>query len=54
LDEFQALVHAVKKNAVVSKELSLRQLRAIFLAFQDLIQKVEAQTTQTDSFSGGQ
>jgi len=54
VDEFQALVHAVKKNAVGSRELSLRQLRAIFLAFQDLIQRVDFQTSQMDSSFGGQ
>lgn len=52
--EFQALVNAVKKNAVGSRDLSLRQLRGIFLAFQDLIQRMDAQIQQTDNTSGGQ
>jgi hypothetical protein len=53
VDEFQALVNAVKKNAVGSRDLSLRQLRAIYLAFQDLIQRMDSQASQMDNLSGG-
>lgn len=40
-DEFKAIVEALKKNSVTSKDLSIRQLRAICTAFQDLIQRAE-------------
>lgn len=43
IDEFNALVDAVKKNAVGWKDLSLAQLRAIFSVFRDMIQKQETQ-----------
>lgn len=45
-EHFRVLVEAVKKNLVSSKDLSLVQLKAIFTAFQDLIQKQESQTSQ--------
>jgi hypothetical protein len=41
--DFRALVDAVKKNAVTTRDLSLHQLKAIFTAFQGLIQKPEMQ-----------
>lgn len=42
-EHFRVLVDAVKKNLVSTKDLSLAQLKAIFTAFQDLIQKQESQ-----------
>lgn len=39
MEQYEALVDAVKKNAVGWKDLSLRQLRAIFSAYQALIQR---------------
>jgi hypothetical protein len=53
-EEFRSLVDLVKKNGVGSRDLSLKQLRAIFIAFQDLIQRVDFQTSPMDSSSGGQ
>lgn len=53
-EQFRALIEAVKKNAIVSKECSLRQLRAIFTAYQDLIQELDIRTLQADNSSGGQ
>lgn len=38
-DEFRVLVDALKKNSMESKDCSLRQLRAICSAFQELIQR---------------
>lgn len=43
-EEFVALVAALKKNTMSSKDLSTRQLRAICTAYQDLIQRVGDQT----------
>jgi hypothetical protein len=43
-EKFQLLVEAVKKNIITSKECSLLQLKAIFSAFQDMIQKQDTQT----------
>ncbi len=42
--EFRAMVDALKKNLVSSKELSIRQLRAICTAYVDLIQRQETAT----------
>jgi len=53
-EQFRALVDAVKKKSVSSKDCSLHQLRAIFTAYQDLIERLETQTLHTDSLSGGQ
>lgn len=45
-DEFKAIVEALKKNTISSRDLSLRQLRGICTAFQDVIQRAipESQT----------
>lgn len=40
-EEFRRLVDAVKKNYVTSRDLSLLHLRAIFTAYQALIQRPE-------------
>lgn len=42
-EEFKALVEAIKKNTVSVNDLSLPQLREIFSAYQDLIQRLAAQ-----------
>lgn len=41
-EEFQILVDGVKKNLVSSKDCTLRQLKGIFTAYQDLIQRVDS------------
>lgn len=43
-EQFQALVDAAKKNSVGPSDLSLPQLRAVFLSWQDLIQRMDIQT----------
>jgi hypothetical protein len=48
-DEFKALVEALKKNVITTRDCSLRQLKAICTAFQDLIQRQDSQTSQTGS-----
>lgn len=48
-EEFRALVDAVKKKALTSKDCSLHQLKAIFSAFQDLILKLETQKSPMDN-----
>lgn len=53
-EQFRALVDGVKKKTLSSKDCSLRQLRAIFTAYQDLIERLENQTSPTDNSSGGQ
>ena len=47
--EFRAMVDALKKNLVSSKELSIRQLRAICTAYVDLIQRQDNQTSPRDN-----
>lgn len=42
-EQFQLLVQAIKKNSVSAKDCSLPQLRAIFISYQDLIQRLEIQ-----------
>lgn len=53
-DQFRQLVDAIKKNNAGVKDLSLPQLKAIFYAYQDLIQRLDTQTSPTASSSGGQ
>lgn len=53
-EQFRALVDAVKKKAITSKDCSLHQLRAIFNAYQDLILRLEEAKQQKDNSSGGQ
>lgn len=53
IEQFRALIDAVKKNSVTAKDCSLRQLRAIFYAYQDLIQKQETQILPPDNTHGG-
>lgn len=53
-EAFRALVDALKKNSVSSKDCSLLQLRAICSAFVGLIQKLETQGSPLDKSSGGQ
>ncbi len=53
-EQFQMLVQAVKKNNVSASDLSLPQLRAIFISYQDLIQRLDIRTSPQDSSSGGQ
>lgn len=48
-EEFQRLVDALKKNIVSKNDCSLRQLRAICGAFQDLIQRLETAASQKGS-----
>jgi hypothetical protein len=45
-EEFRSLVEALKKSLLTSKDLSLRQLRAICGAFQELIQRPDKQESQ--------
>lgn len=52
--EFRALVEAVKKNSVSWSDLSLRQLRAIFTSYQDMIQRQATHVSHKDNSSGGQ
>jgi hypothetical protein len=47
--EMRAIVDGLKKNTVSVRELSLRQLRATCLVFQDALQKQESQTSPKDS-----
>jgi hypothetical protein len=44
-EEFRHLVDMVKKNTMTSRECTLRQLRVIFTAYQDLIQRQASQTS---------
>lgn len=44
-EQFGMLVDALKKNLVFARDLSLRQLRAICSAFQDMIQRPDSQTS---------
>ena len=46
-EQFRALVDALKKNIITSKDCSLPQLKAICTAFVDLILRMEHQTSQT-------
>lgn len=46
---FRALVEALKKNTLSSKDLSLRQLRAMCTAYVDLIQRQEMQNSPQDN-----
>lgn len=48
-EQFRALVDALKKNTISSKELSFRQLRAISIAYVDLLQRLDAQDSPPDS-----
>jgi hypothetical protein len=48
-DQFKALVDALKKNLISTKDLSLHQLKAISTAFQDMIQRQDGPSSQTDS-----
>ena len=54
LEQFRALVEAIKKNSVSSRDCSLHQLKAIFTAFQDLIQRVDKASSRQANSSGGQ
>lgn len=45
-DQFKVLVEAVKKNHLSARDLSLSQLKAIFSAFQGLIQRLETPDSQ--------
>lgn len=45
-DKFRALVEALKKNAITSRDLSLPQLKAICSAFQDMIQRQDTPKSQ--------
>lgn len=51
-EKFEALVNAIKKNSVTASDLSLAQLRAVFIAYQDLIQRLVFQTSPGDNGSG--
>jgi hypothetical protein len=51
-EKFEMLVDAIKKNSVTASDLSLVQLRAVFLAYQDLIQRLVFPTSPTDNGSG--
>jgi hypothetical protein len=51
-DKFEMLVNAIKKNSVTASDLSLAQLRAVFLAYQDIIQRLVFPTSPEDSGSG--
>lgn len=46
--QFTAMVECLKKNIVSKNDLSILQLRAICGAYQDLIQRLEIQTSQQD------
>ncbi len=48
-EQFKGLVECLKKNIVSKNDLSITQLRAICSAFQDLIQRLENQTSPKDS-----
>lgn len=48
-ERFRAVVDALKKNIISPKDCSLLQLRAICLAYVDLIQRQETPTSQLDS-----
>ena len=51
-EKFEALVNAIKKNSVTASDLSLAQFRAVFIAYQDLIQRLVFQTSPADNGSG--
>lgn len=53
-EQFRAMVEAIKKNSVTANDLSLPQLRAVFIAYQDLIQRLDSQTLPKDNSPGGQ
>lgn len=52
-EQFRALVDALKKNTITSKDLSLHQLRAICTSYVDLIQRLETQKSHQASSFGG-
>lgn len=52
-EQFRALVDAVKKKSITASDCSLRQLRAIFTAYADLVAKPESQHSHQDSGHGG-
>lgn len=52
-DQFNGLVEALKKNTITSSDLSLRQLRAICTAYQDMIQRQGTHASHKASSSGG-
>lgn len=52
-EEFRAIVDALKKNTITSRDLSLHQLRAVCTAYQDLIRRQDSQMQPPDSSSGG-
>jgi hypothetical protein len=47
-ERFRAIVDALKKNLLTSKDCSLLELRAICSAFAELIQRMENQNSPTD------
>lgn len=49
---FRSLVDAVKKKSISAKDCSLRQLRTIFNAYQDLIERAETPNSPPDNTSG--
>jgi hypothetical protein len=51
--EFRPMVEALKKNQITWKDLSLKQLRVICTAYQELIQRPDSQTSPPGSSSGG-
>lgn len=53
-EQFQLLVQAIKKNSVTPNDLSIAQLRAVFLSYQDLIQSLDSQPLPADNSFGGQ
>ena len=53
-EQFQQLVGAIKKNHIAASDLSLPQLKAVFISYQDLIQRMDFPTSPTDNSSGGQ
>lgn len=51
--EFRHLVDMIKKNIISSRDCSLSQLRAIFYAYQEMVQAVDLAVSQQGNSSGG-
>lgn len=51
-ESFMALVDAIKKNNVNANDLSLAQLKAVFISYQDLIQRMDIQTSPEGNLPG--
>jgi hypothetical protein len=47
--QMEALIEAIKKNTISWRDCSLSQLRAVFMLYQDMIQRQDSQESQKDS-----